>query len=315
VAIALLLAFICSMVGMGSSLHELDQGGFTTKFLYNKYQGDYGAAVDYKDCKDGGSANPISDLCDQCYSGGSVWITIQVIEFIVCLIVLTLCFFRSMGQQARLNFATPQAQWRTEWRLYIVLTFCFLIANIIWGSTCFQKTIDTVTGSATIRATGYGFSLFMFWFMLIITCVMAGAEQRGPTWLTPFASGAAMQQQPATVVVVASPGAVPVAQPVGAPMGGTPPMGYAVAPAPQYGQPVGQPMAYGQPAYGQPAYGQPQPQYGAPVGQPQYGAPVGQPQYGQPAYGQPQPQYGAPVAQPMGQPMAYGAPVQSSGEV
>lgn len=322
VMLGLVLAWICTMVGMGGSLHEVEIGSAKTSFFYNKAESG-GVSTSYKDCKDA------SELCEKCYDGGAVWITLQVGLFLTLLACLILCTVRSLGFSAKLSFSSPHALFTHEWRMYVAITLMFLIANIAWGSTCFGETVDWVSDIATsytINTTGYGFSLFMFWYMLILTCVMSGAPQRDPTWLTPFSSSVVAGGAPTTVVVSSGGQAVPVAQPVAGGATGSPPMGYAVGPQPAYGAPVGQPVAYGQP---QPQYGAPvaqpmgygaQPQYGAPVygqpqeGQPQYGVPQGQPQYGVP---QGQPQYGVPQGQPQyGAPQQYGAPPQSSaGEI
>jgi len=295
-------------------------GSPTIDFFYNKVEVP-GLSVNYKDCKDSGGAYYAS-YCDTCYSGGSLWITIQVIEFILFIIALVLCCLRSFGQSSRLTFAAAESQWKIEYRIYIAQVLLFLIANIVWGSTCFQKSIDEFTPPAgtsytlTVNARGYGFSLFMFWYLLVITCLMFSADRKGPSWLTPFAPGASQQPAPGAVVVVVAASPQPVAGTVAY---GQPQPAYgqpvAYAPQPAYGAPVGQ-QAYGspQPGYGGPpvgqpvAYGAPQPGYGAP--QPGYGAP--QPGYGapqpQPGYGAPQPGYGAPQPQP-----GYGAPQPQPG--
>lgn len=120
--------------------------------------------------------------------------------------------------------------------------------------------------------------------------VVAKANNNPPAVAAAAVAAPAYSNQP----VAPNSGALPVAQPYGAPQYG----------APQYGA---NPMNGGAPQYGAPPNGAPQ--YGAPPnGAPQYGAPpYGAPPYGAPPYGAPPygaPPYGAP---PYGAP-PYGAP-------
>jgi len=222
----------------------------------------------------------------------------MVVEFLLLIPAFLLAAFRSFGKAQLLSFASPDTQWKIEYRLYIVIALLFIGATVVWAATCLQKTNDfanelqnslsddpSFNFSFTTRPTGYAFHDVMMIWMLILVCLMLNAKDRGMTWLAPFAQvvGGQPQGQPPVATTVAY--ATPMGAPVGQPEGQT------------YGQPVAQP--YGQP--GQP-YGQPM-AYAAAPGQPVvYAAPTDQ--YGQPVM------YGAPVYA-QGQPTPGGGPVAS----